>query len=410
MRDPRELLLGLLAVGLAAVNGRARMRRALAGRDDLDGAWLLAVGKAAPAMTLGALDALGPRVARALVVSRADCLDDELAGLPQARCMTGGHPVPDEGSLAAGAAALEMARQARSGQPVLLLVSGGASSLMEVLPPSVTLADLQRVSSWALASGQPIDRVNDVRRRLSLVKDGRLMAAFGHCAAEGFFISDVPGDDPALVGSGLLAATSQSASHAQLPAWIVGLLAGAQAPPPRPTATAPTCVGRLDDALAAIRQAALAAGVDCRVDPARLEGDAVVAADRLAGRMGRGPAELLVCGGETTVKLPPSPGRGGRNQHLALAVARLIAGRDDLTLLVAGTDGSDGNSGDAGAIVDGGTIERGRDAGLDPDSSLAGADSGHFLEASGDLVHTGATGTNVGDLLMMMRRDPGHSL
>jgi hydroxypyruvate reductase len=135
----------------------------------------------------------------------------------------------------------------------------------------------------------------------------------------------------------------------------------------------------------------------------------VTAAERAVDEMDRSGEPLLVSGGETTVQLPRAPGRGGRNQHLALAAARRISGRDDMALLAAGTDGSDGNSDDTGAVVDGGTIERGRDAGLDPEACLAGADSGRFLEASGDLVHTGPTGTNVGDLLLALCRDPGHS-
>ena len=187
-------------------------------------------------------------------------------------------------------------------------------------------------------------------------------------------------------------------------------MAGSGAVPPARTGAPVTCVGCLDDALAAIRQAALAAGIACHVRSERLEGDAIAAAGLLCGESSAAASGLIAWGGETTVRLPPSPGRGGRNQHLALAAARLIDGRDDLTLLAAGTDGSDGNSADAGAIVDGGTIDRGRDAGLDPDTCLRQADSGRFLEASGDLVHTGATGTNVGDLLLALRRDPGHSL
>ena len=108
--------------------------------------------------------------------------------------------------------------------------------------------------------------------------------------------------------------------------------------------------------------------------------------------------------------LPGTPGRGGRNQHLALAAALEIAGRADLLLLAAGSDGSDGNTADAGALVDGGTLRRGEDGGLDAARCLAAADSGRFLEASGDLVHTGATGTNVGDLILGLHCEPGHSL
>jgi hydroxypyruvate reductase len=135
-------------------------------------------------------------------------------------------------------------------------------------------------------------------------------------------------------------------------------------------------------------------------------GDAVQAASRFAHELALCTADLLVWGGETHVNLPPAPGRGGRNQHFALATAQLIAGHTDLVVLAAGTDGTDGNSADAGAIVDGGTVARGAAEGLDAALAVAGADSGSFLEASGDLLHTGPTGTNVGDVVLGLRRAP----
>jgi glycerate 2-kinase len=144
--------------------------------------------------------------------------------------------------------------------------------------------------------------------------------------------------------------------------------------------------------------------------PGRVDGDALEVAGTLCARLKEQGEGLLVLGGETTVMLPARPGRGGRNQHLALAVAMDIAGRNDLLMLAAGSDGSDGNTQDAGALVDGGTVQRGEDGGLDAAWCLASADSGRFLEASGDLVHTGGTGTNVGDLLLALRWEPGHSL
>jgi hydroxypyruvate reductase len=113
---------------------------------------------------------------------------------------------------------------------------------------------------------------------------------------------------------------------------------------------------------------------------------------------------LRIWGGESTVRLPVKPGRGGRNQHLALAAARLLVSHDELTLFAAGTDGTDGVTSDAGAIVDSETVERGTLSGLDADDCLARADSGAFLEASGDLVHSGPTGTNVGDLVLGIKR------
>jgi hydroxypyruvate reductase len=117
-----------------------------------------------------------------------------------------------------------------------------------------------------------------------------------------------------------------------------------------------------------------------------------------------GAAGLAIWGGESTLKLPARPGRGGRNQHLALAAARLLVSHEELTVLAAGSDGTDGPTADAGAIVDSETLERGTLSGLDADDCLARADSGAFLEASGDLIHSGPTGTNVGDLVLGLKR------
>jgi hydroxypyruvate reductase len=405
----RAFLLEAFGAALAAVDGRARVRDALAGRSDLARVWVLAVGKAACAMTRGAVDALGPRLERALVVSRAGHFDPDIERDPRMHCIAAGHPLPDRGSLAAGAAALELAAEAGPGQPLLLLVSGGASSLIESPPEGVTLDDLRRVSDWALATGLPIERINALRRRLSRLKDGRLLALLSRCHSEGFFISDVPGDDPALVGSGLLAAAPRPVSEEAQPAWLEALLKRAEPAPARLPAVPVHCVGRLDEAIEAAVRFARAAGARVERLPGRLDGDAVETAAALCSHLAGMPPGLLVAGGETTVRLPAAPGRGGRNQHLALAVATTFAGRGDWLLLSAGTDGSDGNSSDAGAVVDGGTADRGRDAGLDPADCLARADSGRFLEASGDLVHTGATGTNVGDLVLAFRCDAVHS-
>jgi len=408
-RDPRrDFLLSLFQSGLAAVNGRARMREALAARDDLRDVWVLAVGKAACSMTLGVLDALGPRVERALVVARQDGIEAELLRDRRVTVVAGGHPVPDASSLVAGEAALGLAQAVSPGRPVLLLVSGGASSLVEALPSGVSLDDLQRFTAWALASGRDITQVNAVRRRLSRVKDGRLAAALARGRVEGYFISDVPGDDPSVVGSGLLARSDGTLPEG-LPDWVLGMTRKGAPPAPVMPCVPLHCVGRLDDARAAMVEAARGA-LPVACPAGRVEGPAVDVAQALCAQL-KGQGEgLLVLGGETTVMLPGTPGRGGRNQHLALAAALEIAGRADLLLLAAGSDGSDGNTADAGALVDGGTLRRGEDGGLDAARCLAAADSGRFLEASGDLVHTGATGTNVGDLILGLRCEPGHSL
>jgi hydroxypyruvate reductase len=145
-------------------------------------------------------------------------------------------------------------------------------------------------------------------------------------------------------------------------------------------------------------------GLRARLGRRRFSGRAEVLGRRFARTLLQAEAgTLLAWGGESTVRLPASPGRGGRNQHLALSAAAVLAGHDSAWLLSAGTDGVDGDSCDAGALVDGGTCARGLDAGLDARDCLEQADSGRFLDASGDLVHTGPTLTNVGDLVLGLR-------
>lgn len=401
----RDLLLRLYRAALLAVDGRRRVRAALAGPQDGSPVWVLAVGKAASAMALGALDACGSRLTRALVVSRPGHFDPELNRIPSLTCIGAGHPLPDEQSLAAGQAARQFAAEAPPGQRVLLLVSGGASSLIEVLPDGVGLDDLRRVGAWALANGVDITQLNAMRRRLSLVKDGRFAGWFAHCAARGLAISDVPRDDLALIGSGLLRPLSPGEGRAAIPSpgwpvWVGELAAAAAVPVAAPPSFAVDVVARLDDALAAVERAGLAAGFMVERHLPRIDGDAVEVARAVTLDLATGSANLHVWGGEPTVRLPAVPGRGGRAQHLALAAARWIAGHEDLCLLAAGTDGSDGNTEDAGALVDAGTVDRGGADGLDPDDFLRRADSGSFLEDSGDLVYTGPTGTNVGDLVL----------
>jgi glycerate 2-kinase len=333
------------------------------------------VGKAAASMMRGAADALGSRLVRGLVVAPDGDLPPAVAGLPGMRVLQAGHPRPDERSLAAGEALLEFASATPRGSRVLLLVSGGASALLEVPAPGVGLAELRALFDRSLHEGLDIESLNRERIALSRVKGGRLAGLFTGAAVEALMISDVPRDNPAVLASGLLDTPG-------LPCRLAG---------------------SLDDALDAIVRAAAAQGLRAVCAPERLAGDAQAAARRICHELAVGEADLRVHGGETVVRLPLQPGRGGRCQHLAVAAAGLIAGHADLLLLAAGTDGVDGASEDAGAIVDGGTMARAGDCGLDPDAALAAADSGTLLEATGDLVHTGPTGTNVGDVVLACR-------
>ncbi len=357
------------------------MRAALAADRGPGAISAFAVGKAAPSMMLGAIDALGPRLERGLVVAPEGSIPGALAGRPGMRCLPAGHPRPDERSLEAGRALAEFAAATPAGSRVLLLVSGGSSALLEIPAPGVGLVELRALYDRSLAESLDIESLNSRRAALSLIKGGRLPGLFGGAAVEGFMISDVPRDDPAVLGSGLLASPGFT----------------------------PRLVGSLDDALDAVVRAAEARGLAAHRASGRLQGDAEIAAARICHEIAVSGCPLLAFGGETVVRLPAAPGRGGRCQHLALAAARCIAGHPDYLLLAAGTDGQDGMSGDAGAIVDGETAARAADNGLDPAAALRAADSGRLLEATGDLVNTGATGTNVGDIVLALRLQPGYS-
>jgi hydroxypyruvate reductase len=409
--DRRALLLDCFRAALAAVDARAAVQRELE-RRPLAGDWhVLGVGKAAGAMALGAAQALGGRLAGGLVVVPDGHVPAGLASAAALVVVESSHPMPDERSLATGERLLSFVAALPPRAQVLCLVSGGASSLVEVLRPGLTLADLQCVNRWALESGAAIGAVNAVRRRLSRIKDGGLAAQLGARRVRALFVSDVPGDDPATIGSGLLHRTDgRAVAQGAPPPEVAAILArcGPQADAASPPVDA-AVVASVTHACRAVARRARSAGVHCVVGRDRFDGDAGALGARFAAALsdGRG-TRMRAVGGESTVQLPAVPGRGGRNQHLALGAACELERqppRGRAWLLAGATDGVDGNTGDAGALVDAGTCRRGRDAGYDPHVSLARADSGTFLEGAGALLHTGPTLTNVGDLVLTLRDD-----
>ena len=383
--DPRRrLLLGLLRAALAAVDGRACTREALRARLPalhLDTAryHIAALGKAAASMALGAAEALGARLERTLILTKDGHVDPAVAALPGVELHESGHPVPDARSLASGARLLEFIEQLPQGVRPVFLVSGGASSLVEVLIPEANLGMLQELNRSGLASGAAIEALNAERRRISCMKGGRLSPRLHGRAALALFISDVPDDDPAVIGSGVLGPMPGDARDD----------------------VERVVIASIEGAMRAVRSRAI--GLSASIAQRRFSEDAERLAVRFAHELHLGREALRVWGGESVVRLPPHPGRGGRNQHLALAAARLIAGQDELFLLAAGTDGTDGATDSAGALVDGDTCARVALAGLDVDSCLRRADSATALAAAGDLIDTGPTGTNVGDLVIGLR-------
>ncbi|MFI4885536.1 MAG: DUF4147 domain-containing protein [Steroidobacterales bacterium] len=379
----QALLLELLHAGLESVDGRRCVREALLARSPVPGSapvWAAAVGKAACAMALGAADALGRTLERLLVITKSGHLSPDLLSLPGVEAHESAHPVPDERSLAAGQRLLDWVADLPAAVSPLFLISGGASSLVEVLEPGVTLEDLEQLSARGLAAGLPIGELNAQRARRSRIKGGRLAARLGGRAARALFISDVPQDDPAVIGSGLFGAAARGADRIER-----------------------QVVAAVDRAMEGVAAAALQRGLTVECVHPRFDGEAIRLAARFTHELLIGDTQVRVWGGESTVRLPSHPGRGGRNQHLALAAARLLPDYPQLLLLAAGTDGTDGPTEAAGGLVDADTCGRLALAGLDADDCLSRADAGTALEAAGALVHTGPTGTNVADLVIGLK-------
>lgn len=374
----RQLLLQLFQAGLASVAGRACVAKALEPANTP--VFIAAVGKAAASMALGAHDVLGDRVAGMLVITKDDHVPPELRRIAGIEIYESAHPMPDERSLVAGERLLRWVDELPAQAEPLFLISGGSSSLVEVLEAGVTFKDLEDLNARGLAEGVAIGELNARRMRLSRLKGGRLAQRLGPRRAQALFISDVPGDDPAVIGCGLMGPAAGGSDHVDR-----------------------LIVASVSHAVAAVRAEALRWGVTVNAPGGRFDADAARLATRFAHELHLSEAQVSVWGGESTVHLPPRPGLGGRNQHLALAAAKLLSGQPNLALLAAGTDGTDGPTEDAGAVVDGETFSRISLAGLDPEECLANAASNPALAAAGDLLHTGPTGTNVGDLVIGLK-------
>lgn len=406
MAGARQDLLTIFQAALDRVEGRRCVRESL--QHDPQPVSLIALGKAAQSMAQGALDALGDRVLDGLVISKAGHMDGALLNAAGLNCLEGAHPVPDERSLRAGRELVEFIQSRPKDRQLLFLISGGTSGLVELLHDGIDLGMLQRVNQWLLGGGLPIDAMNRVRKALSRIKGGGLIPYLQGRPARVLLISDVPGDDPGIVGSGLLVAEKGAPDRLEdlsLPGWLRAMLPAV--PGERATAAdnvQVSIVASLSDAREAAAEKGRELGYAVNLHRAHLGGDVNIVGQRLAYELGDAWPGLYIWGGEPTVQLPEEPGQGGRNQHLALLVAAQIAGRQDICFLAAGTDGGDGPGEDAGALVDGGSVGRGkRVLGITPQVCLDRADSGRFLAASGDLIQTGPTGTNVMDLMIGLK-------
>ncbi|GGA08064.1 hydroxypyruvate reductase [Amylibacter cionae] len=353
-----------------------------------------------------------PEPSLAIAVTNHENLAD-LDSVQGVRVICGEHPVPGTGSVIAGDALLSAVEGLGADDQVLALVSGGGSALAIAPVAAISFEEKQQAGAVLLGSGLDINRMNLVRQCLSRIKGGGLLRAAAPAQVHSLILSDVIGDDLRVVASGPTVSAVGTCAAAQaalmdagvwedMPAAVRQHLDQGETAPP---VTAATALNRIIGSNRVSLEAVLAACPAARIVEDALCGDvAEAAAFILAQAQQSQSGEVLVFGGETTVRLV-GDGLGGRNQELALRVALgAQALGDDWVFLSGGTDGRDGPTDAAGGLVDSGTIARIEAAGLNPQAMLARNDSYHALQAAGDLLITGGTGTNVADVQLFLRR------
>lgn len=395
-QHPKKILIDLFCTALDAVNGRSVVEQQLQRKPIHGKVAVVAVGKAATAMMLGAQHQLNIQIQSALIITKKGLGDKTLAW----PCIESGHPVPNEKSLEAGAKLLEFITNIPKGTTFLALISGGASALVEVLPQNVDLNILQKINKWLLGSGLEIAEMNGVRQSLSLIKAGKTLNYVPTNKMIQFLISDVKMDDKAIIGSGLFVAKEQNAIKSELPDWIKEYI---QIPKPIANISVDShIVASNEMACKAVIKHAKKENFTVTYHGQTLYGNVFELAESLAKELLNAEPGIHIWGGEPTLILPEKTGRGGRNQSLALALACILENKKGITILVGATDGNDGSTEDAGAIIDGLTLQRGQNIGSAQDY-LTAADAGTFLEEAGDLLSTGPTATNVMDIVIALK-------
>ena len=393
---------------------------------NLPAIYVIGAGKASAAMALATEQVIVNFITSGLVVTKYD----HALSLQKIRCMEAAHPVPDEEGVRGTQATIELLQQANENDIVICLISGGASALWADVPEGASLADVQNTFQSLLNTGANIREMNTVRKHLSALKGGRLLK---HAPAANWFtfiISDVPGDDPAIIASGPTVPDNSTYHEAKdilekyglwhkLPPSILQRIekgiSGSMAETPKPgdvifNRVHNKIIGSNAIALQAAMEEARRLGYHVVLVDDQLHGDAGVAGRSIievaAAYKGSKPACLL-WGGETTVTVTGT-GKGGRNQHLALTAVVEMAQRstalqqNKLTVLSAGTDGTDGPTDAAGAIADTHVLEAMEAKKLDAQQYLAENNAYHFFEQVEALVKTGATQTNVMDMVIVL--------
>jgi hydroxypyruvate reductase/glycerate 2-kinase len=421
MTDPKEAAKRIFRAALDAADP---YRAVAEQKDHIEAAFrkggfgrlvVVGFGKASAAMASAAEDALGDLLDTGIIITKYGHLGERR--FHKIRTFEAGHPVPDDNGQRATEEALGLLKGTDENTLVLCLVSGGGSALLSAPAEGISLSDKQAVTTALLKAGADINELNAVRKHISGVKGGRLARAAYPAAVLSLLVSDVIGDFPDVIASGPTAPDTTTWQDAiaviekygvEVTQGVADLLRkGAEGSVPDSPKPGDIIFQRVENIIVGSNRLALSAagvkaeslGFSTELLTSTLRGEAREAARWLAteaSRRGKRPA-CLIAGGETTVTVRGT-GRGGRNTELALAFSLEVEGMEGITLLSAGTDGTDGPTDAAGAVVDGSTARDARQAGVDPREYLDNNDSYTFFERAGGLLKTGPTGTNVMDV------------
>ncbi|MBC7331250.1 MAG: glycerate kinase [Synergistetes bacterium] len=388
--------------------------------DELDNLYLVAIGKAAWRMAKAAKEKLGSKIKGGVVITKYKHSLGEIEGL---EIFEAGHPLPDENTLKATGKAVELVSSLGKEDKILFLVSGGGSALFELPMEGISLEDLKTVNELLLKSGADIVEMNTVRKHISKVKGGRFAQLAFPAYVYSLILSDVLGDRLDSIASGpaypdettyedALRVIEKYALYEKMPPSVIEVLERGRRgeipeTPKELLNVKSVIIGSVSLACRYAVERAKELGYNTLFLTSTLSCEASEAGRFIAEILKEvkrssnpiAPPCMIVLGGETVVHVKGN-GKGGRAQELALSVAIAIRGENRIALISAGTDGTDGPTDAAGGLVDGESFNRMVSQGVNPEEALSNNDSYNALKASGDLVITGPTGTNVNDIIV----------
>ena len=374
----KNIILECYQQTLIDFSGQKRVLSALKQNSDYQAPHIVVIGKSADSMLTGALDILAPVFKSALIITKVNQFNPIIKSNPKITLLMAAHPTPDQSSLNAGIALIKYLQNLPLNEKVLFLISGGTSSLVEVLIAGQTLDLLQQQTNEMLADGSDIFKINQYRKQVSKIKGGGLWHYLANRPVACLLISDVEDNNPQTIGSGLLFDNSQSYLKRINFLWKI-------------IATNSLFLEKM--ALKAEK-----AGFKVQISADFLNMETASASEICLNTLRKYPNKLYFWGAETTVVLPKNQGKGGRNQHLALMMALNIKADEDIFLWMIATDGEDGLTQNAGAFIDSNLINNdNRTSAL---LALERADSYTFLKKHQALIITPNTGTNIMDVVM----------